>query len=293
MKINRSLPFTIGFVFCACITCWSQAGAPQTALEEIATATKIEDVEKHFPAKLVQLINELSPKEKAEIRQEMEKELLMSQQLKKSGLQLRKTGDGSKWEVVHDDGSIKGTIVVKNSFVSGVDALVLLQATESEKEKSETFAVLLHLEEGEWRITGAGDFHLLDFGAEEFLAKFHRGQSFSGATAFLRTLYTCLITYASTYPNIGLPASLDALAGDETSEPSPEHARILPPGPTGNPMVRGGYEFQYTRIDSDKFRVTARPVQFEPGTRSYFIDESAVIHSTTENRAANENDPPL
>jgi hypothetical protein len=308
VKLSRSLSLTITFVFCSCMSCWSQGGTPEAALEEIATATKVEDVEKHFPTKFLQMIDDLPPKEKAELRREMGKEILIGEHLKRSGLQLRKTGDGRAWEVVQDDGELKGAVVVKNSFISGVDALVLLQATDHERhaadhDRSQTFAISMRLEDGEWRITGAGNFHELDLESEEFFGRFRHSprDADSGAVTLLRTLTTSLMTYASTYPVIGFPASLNALAGAENAEPSPEHSGLLPPGFAGDPMVRDGYEFHYTLIDpgnlegrQGKYRITAHPVEFgKTGAKSFFTDESAVIRSTTENREANENDPPI
>jgi hypothetical protein len=284
---------------------WSQASTPEAALEEIATATKVGDIEKHFPAKILKMIDDLSPKEKTELRQELAKEFLIGEHLKQEGLQLRKTGDGHTWEVVKDDGDLKGTIVVKKSFVSGIDALVILQATDrknEDKDRSMSFTISMSLEDGEWRVTGFGEFRELDFESEEFLGRFRPNprNADAGAASFLRTLTTDLITYASTYPTVGFPASIEVLSGEQSSESSPDHAKLLPPGVTGNPVIREGFEFHYQLIDAGvngkegKYRITARPVEFgKSGTMNLFIDESAVIRFTKENREANENDPPL
>ena len=251
MRLIRRLPLIVTFVFCSCLAGWSQASSPEAALEEIATATKVEDVERHFPVKIQKMIGDLSPKERAELRQEMRREMLIGEKLKQEGLQLRKTGDGHTWEVAQLDGEVKGTIVVKNSFISGVDAFVLVQAAEQENhDKSMTFAISMRLEDGEWRIIGAGNFRELDLESEEFFGRFHPGpkNANAGAASLLRTLNTSLITYASTYPAIGFPASLNALVGDESTAPSSDHAQLLPPGFVGDPVVRDGFEFRYTLI---------------------------------------------
>jgi hypothetical protein len=304
MRLIRRLSLTVTFVFCACMAGWSQASTPEAALEEIATATKVEDVEKHFPAKFLQMIDDLSPKERAELRQEMGQEILISQHLKRSGLLLRKTSDGHTWEVAQNDGEVKGTIAIKNSFISGVDAFVLLQATDHEShDQSMTFAISMRLEDGEWRIIGGGNFRELDLESEEFFSRFHHGpkNADAGAAALLRTLNTSLMAYSSTYPAIGFPARLNALVGEESTEPSSDHAQILLPGFAGDPLVKDGFEFHYTLVEPGniegkpgKYRITARPVEFgKTGTMSFFTDESAVVRSTTENREASENDPPM
>lgn len=285
MRIIRHLSLVTTFVFCSCMAGWSQASTPEAALEEIATATKVGDVEKHFPTKFLKMIDNLSPQEKTELRREMAKELLISEHLKKEGLQLRKAGDGNTWEVVKDDGELKGTIAVKKSFISGVDALVLLQAKDrenEEKDRSMTFAISMRLDDGEWRVTGAGDFREFDLESEEFLGKFHQSPRTADtmAISFLRNLTTCLITYASAYPAVGFPASLEALSGDESSEASSDHARLVEPGVTGNPVIRGGFEFRYQLVDpgnaegrQGKYRITVRPVEFgKSGTISLFTE---------------------
>ncbi len=293
MRINRNISPIIAFIVCTCLTAWSQAATPEAALEEMATTTKAEDVEKHLPAKFLRQVDELSPKERAEFLQM----ILISNHFKNDKLQLHKTGDGKTWEVVQDDGVVKGTIVLKNSFFSGDEAMVLVQAIEKKGEdlgKAETLVISMRLEDGEWRVTGGGDFHEFDFESETILGKFRHsaGNPDANVTAFLRSLNTSLMIYANTYQEIGLPASLDVLGGEEGSEASSEHAHLIL-GLSGNLVVRDGYEFQYTRIDSGKYRITARPVELEKtGGASFFTDESAVIRSTKENRNADENDPP-
>jgi hypothetical protein len=303
MKSNRGMVLALAFLCCSCMAGWSQAG-PVAALEEIATATKVQEIEKHLPAKILQMIDDLPPKEKAEVRQEMAKEFLLGENLKKSGLVLRRAGDGRTWEVVQADGELKGTIAVKNSFISGVDALVLLQATDHEgHDRTVTFAVSMLLEDGEWRITGGGDFHEFDLESEAFFNRFrpHPAAADTYAASFLRTLTTDLITYSNTYPAIGFPASLNALSGAENSEASPDHAKLLEPAFATGPIIRTGFEFRYTLIDpgnveghEPKYRLTATALEFgKMGTKNFFTDETAVIRFTTENREANENDTPL
>jgi len=299
MKPIRNFLLTMALLSCSCVAGWSQASTPEAALAEMATATKIEDVEKHLPVKLHDALEALSPKEKTEFR----KEFLISERLGREGVKLLKTDDGRSWDVVAADGDRKGSISVKNSFMSGSDALVLLQAKEKESDKSHTFVVSMRLEEGEWRVTGAGGFQEMDFESEEFLSQFRRnsGHEDSQAAAFLRTLNTCMIAYASAYPTVGFPASLNALSSGENSEPSPEHAMLIGPLSVTGPLVKDGFEFHYNLIDpgnveghQGKYRITATPVEFgKTGTRSFFTDETAVIRFTTEDREANENDPPL
>jgi hypothetical protein len=310
MNAIRNSSLTLAFVLCSCIAGWTQSGTPIAALEEMATASKIEDVEKHLPIKFQQALDALTPKEKAEFRGQ----LLLREKLERDGLKLHKSDDGMVWEVVHanGDGEPEGSVTIKNSFVSGNDAFILLQAKDNKNAKDSKnsreaewdpnmFGISMRLEEGEWRVTWAGGLQGMDFESEEFLGKFHpKNRDSAAAASTLRTLNTCIITYETTYPKVGAPPNLQALTGTVGQEASPEHAMLLDPSFMASPIIKDGYEFRYTLIDPGiaegheaKYRITATPVEFSKTSKSFFTDESAVIRFTTENREANESDPPL
>jgi hypothetical protein len=106
----------------------------------------------------------------------------------------------------------------------------------------------------------------------------------SHAVGGLRTINTANITYASTYPHLGFPATLRRLGAghDSPCMASEEQAclidRLLAEG------KKDGYEFQYFpgRMDDDGITVTysliARPIDTKKsGTRTFYSDGSGVI----------------
>jgi len=113
----------------------------------------------------------------------------------------------------------------------------------------------------------------------------------------LRSLNTAAITYASTYggfapsiTNFGPPPKGKSL--------SPETADLLADWVvSGRPGI--GYVFTYTAGPKgasgsiDSYTISVRPTAWKPGRPSYFSDQSAVIRSTNENRAATAKDEPI
>lgn len=167
----------------------------------------------------------------------------------------------------------------------------------------------MRLEEGEWRVIGYGPWEHKSLEADDFLHGLlpdEQAASAATAAATLRTLNTALVTYATTYPEVGLPASLQQLSGASGSEPSSQHAMLMDPAFAAAPLIKDGYEFRYTMIEpgainpeTDKepqgrYTITATPVEFgKTGSQSFFTDQSCVVRSTRENREANENDEPI
>jgi hypothetical protein len=83
-----------------------------------------------------------------------------------------------------------------------------------------------------------------------------------------------------------------ALSGAAGARPSPEHAFILES--LTEPLVRDGYVFHYTRTTGTRYQITASPVEFgKSGGKNSFIDESAIIRVTSEDRPATQRDDPL
>lgn len=297
-----------------------QAGTPEAALEELATTDKIEAFARHLPVSIEETINKLNANEK----EELSKKLLVKNLSARDGQTLTKAEDGVTWEIRNAKGELQGSIWVKNSFISGTDALVTLafRRKESSSEGSEEpdgkppqqeqnskevrlMLVSMRLDEGEWRVISFGPWDAQNLETADFLQEVgHAGAGDPGAAAAsaaatLRTFNTSLITYATTYPGIGFPSSLEALAGSNDVEASAEHAKLLDPSDTTVPLVKFGYTFQYTLLDpgtekghEGRYQITATPLELGR-SRSLFTDQSAVIRSTTESREANENDDPL
>lgn len=108
----------------------------------------------------------------------------------------------------------------------------------------------------------------------------------------LRTINTAAVTYSSTYPGTGYPASLKNLgtSGAANSASADLVDSVLASG------TKSGYVFVFTsdgKIPSTGYSIVATPVK--PGTtgqRSFFTDETGVIRMSTEG-IADANSPPL
>ena len=118
-----------------------------------------------------------------------------------------------------------------------------------------------------------------------------------------RSISTAAITYYSTYQN-GFPPTLWAFGPPAGGgEPDCNAPYMLDPHLADG--LQYGYIFNYRpgpRIEDapegcepgvESFTLSARPLRYRTGWRSYFTDETRVIRWTTEDRAATAEDPPL
>lgn len=265
-----------------------QAGTPEDALEDMATANDIETVIKHLPVKVEEFMEKLPLPQ----RTAMADKMLVSRNLEREGGSLVKSSDGRVWELVEKEGRPKTTLRWKKTFVSGNDALV--QVEIKEEHHTELIMIGMSYENNEWRIMQVGEWRGTDVESELLQkAQAETTRDTSAAPSTLRTLNTALVTYAATYPDQGYAPSLRELSGQPDQEPGPDHATLLDPTFLQEPVIKNGYEFRYVRSDSQHYQITATPVQPGEGLPSFFTDESCVIRSTTESRPANANDPPL
>ncbi len=260
-------------------------GGPQEALEELAAAQKPEDFIRHLPVKVQQYFEKMPEQERAALADK----LLISKNLERDGGKLDRVDDMT-WEMVEKEGQPKLTIRLKKTFISGIDALLQLEITE----KNHTAQIMLGMrfEENEWRVVEIGEWNSTNV-ESRFLTEKIAHDSGAYATSVLRTLNTSLVTYSTTYPDTGYPDSLRMLSGETNQQPTAEHAMLLDPSFLEQPVVRGGYEFRYQKTEGDHYQIVAVPQEFSEGVKSFFTDDTAVIRVTTENRPANENDPPL
>ena len=265
-----------------------QSGTPEGALEEMATANDIETVIKHLPVKVQEFMEKLPLPQRAA----MAEKLLISRNVEREGGSLVKSDDGRAWELVEKGDRPKTTIRWKKTFVSGDDALV--QVEVQEENHTGLMMVGMRYEGNEWRIMQVGEWRGTDI-ESEFLSKAVSEAAGNGATAasVLRTINTALVVYVTTYPDQGYAPTLRELSGQADQEAGPEHAMLLDSTFLQEPTIKNGYEFRYARPDGQHYQITATPVQFSEGSRSFFTDESCVIRSTSESRPANANDPPL
>jgi type IV pilus assembly protein PilA len=101
----------------------------------------------------------------------------------------------------------------------------------------------------------------------------------SSAAQSLRTINTALVTYSSTYQNVGFAPSLAALGGANPCTAASTNACLLDEVLSGG--TKAGYSFAYTgdgNTPSVGYSVTATPVQLGlSGQRMFCTDQTSVI----------------
>lgn len=101
----------------------------------------------------------------------------------------------------------------------------------------------------------------------------------SSATQSLRTINTAVITYASTYQDVGFPASLVAMGGAEPCTATSANACVLDQVLSSG--TKAGYTFVYAgdgNTPSVGYAVTATPVSLGvSGQRMFCSDQTSVI----------------
>jgi len=266
-----------------------QAGTPEGALEEMATANDVDTLLKHFPAKMQNSIEKLPLAKRASVMGRF----LVAKNAESHGFQLTKTSDGRGLEIINQEGELVAAVRLKETFISGTDALVELEVRERSQQWKEAM-VEMRYQEGEWRMMRVGSWQGMDV-ESDFMPQEEAVADSDGAAAvsMLRTVNTSLITYAATYPETGFPAGLQSLSGTEDQQSTQDHARLLDESFMQESPVKDGYEFHYHPIDQTHYQITATPVIQSTGKKSFFTDESCVIRATTEGRPANADDPPL
>jgi len=126
----------------------------------------------------------------------------------------------------------------------------------------------------------------------------------SSAVGTLRTINTSLVTYASTYPDVGFPVDLAQLTspGNDCSA-----AGLLDPMLANNAFSKSGYDFAYALNGGDgtcppaappvpggDYTIAAGPsVANKTGIRYFFTDASAVIYEGTTAAEASAMTNPL
>ncbi len=120
----------------------------------------------------------------------------------------------------------------------------------------------------------------------------------ASAVGTVRTINTSAVTYSSTYPTQGFPATLAAMgspAGACTATPA--QACLLDPTLSTDPSIKSGYTFTYTVVGAApavNYSVVAVPTVIgSSGQRGFFSDQSGVIRYTTDGTAPTNASPAL
>jgi hypothetical protein len=306
MKWNQACWLPVVFIAVVALPALAAVdGTPEQAVLDVVTATKPEAVEKHLPVVTVDAIRHLTPAD----RQAAEHAILVGEKFRQQGLEPRMSDDGSALLEFWRRGAgediptpeMKANLV--REIVGGRDALLEL-SLESVRHGSHKLLVWMRLEEGEWRVTelqpgGYGDGTILDQPA--FVEQFRRSQEKeieAQVLATLRTLNTALVSYAATYPDIGLPETLAALAPpEEGDDPTAERAGLLGLEVAAQPYVSAGYVFSYQLLadgSGSSYSIIAGPADHgKSGSRRFYTDESGAICSTSEDRDPTADDDPV
>ena len=113
----------------------------------------------------------------------------------------------------------------------------------------------------------------------------------ASAVGSLRTLNTAAVTYSSTYPGAGYPASLAALgtSGAATSASADLVDSVLAAG------TKSGYTFAWTAgngTPSTGYSIAANPVsRGTSGQRGFYTDQSGVIRNDSTAAATSSSAP--
>jgi type IV pilus assembly protein PilA len=273
---------------------WGMAAIAQTSPEEqvlldMFFAKNAATVENHFPEAVRKVLRELKPEDRAEF----EKVIMIRNQLCERS-KCSVPGDGHALLAVEREGESGPEVVevkLHRRLSDGRESVLQFETATSERSV-ESFQIWMSVEEGVWRITEIrgpyGQKVILD---KEFAERFVHARlnsNESSAVGNIRTLNTSLVTYASTYSDIGFATSLGALGGEGGS---PNHAGLIDAVLAS--AEKSGYRFSL-RGESNEYEIVARPIRFgETGTKSFFTDQSGVIRFTEENRAATASDQPL
>ncbi|HVZ17852.1 MAG TPA: hypothetical protein VG897_12085, partial [Terriglobales bacterium] len=148
--------------------------------------------------------------------------------------------------------------------------------------------------EDEWRVYEVEGGQAVRLDDANFLPGLLRSRNIGSEASVigsLRVYNTALVTYSSTFPEIGFPDSLTVLGGEGGS---PDHAGLVDTYLSSPPFEKSGYRFTYRRTGQDEYTITARSVESRSdSTRSFFTDQTGVIRFTTEDRDARSDDEPL
>lgn len=269
-----------------------QGTTPQAALEEIATATNPEAIARHLPEPVQENIDILPKTQKKLVMNK----LLEMKESQLGGYSIRPAHSSDGWEIIDNEGQLKGNAKLADAFISGVNALLPLEIDFG--GGMQAFIVTMHLEGDEWRIDNFGPWEKSDLGLTKLLHQpTEMEKNDATARETLETLARQLQRYAEMDSRRGYPHDLASL-----TEPFKIGAFRVPPlldeSFAADPVVKSGYHFSYlltgvgdgTPDNLGTYEIIATPGEFnKTGSKNYLLDTSGV-HVTSENRPATEDD---
>jgi hypothetical protein len=269
------------------------------ALLDAFLAKDVATVAKHLPPSFQEALSELPSSEQASVGQT----LLFGERIRHEGVKIvqNETADVILTiEQERGDTKHHAEIRLEKKVSDGYQSVLRISIRENSGEFQAMFEAWMKYEDGEWRIyeINAGDTHsLLNLDDPKFLEEIRGRHSDAGdasAVGSLRTYNTAIVTYESTYPEVGIPSSFEALGPATGDVPSSLHAGLLDAYLGTPPYRKSGYQFTYHPRSSTDYEITARPIEFgTTGKRSFLTDQTGVIRYTEEDRYPTANDPAL
>ena len=224
-----------------------QAATPQAALEELATATKPEVIERHLPEPVQKSIRVLPRLQKQEVMEQ----LLQIKDSQLNDCTIRPAHDADGWEIVSEDGNAKGKVRLDNAFISGLDALLPLHIEAG--GNTHTFIVTMHLEGDEWRIADFGPWEKSDLGLDKLVHQpTEMEKNEAAAKAIVERISQAVYGYSRWHPQNGFPSSLKQLT--EPVQIGERNSTLLDESFAEDPLIKDGYQFRFLRIFSKRRR---------------------------------------
>lgn len=275
---------------------FAQSGPELDALMEVITAKDVATMLRHVPPDLQKAVAELPPASQREIAEEF----LISTRLEREGVKATRPESGPVLVIereVGDEMEEEAEIYLDRRFSDGDETLLRFRIESKsmgESERDMRVSIGLRYVDDEWRIyevEGGKFIHLDDTKLlDRFIVSRQLGNE-AMAIGALRIYNTAMITYSSTFPDVGFPSSLTVLGGEGGS---PDHAGLVDNLLSSPPFEKSGYRFTYYRRCNEEYTIVARPSRSgSDSDRSFFTDQSGVIRYTKEDRDPTADDDPL
>ena len=273
-------------------------GTPERALQDLALASRPEDVERHLPVATVEAAKTLAPDD----RRAFEAILVWRRGDLQNQPQIEVPDDGHAFLVSRIGDNQPSEAHLTESVVTGLDAVLRFSVEGAVPVPLDVIAWMRY-EDGEWRlreIDGGRYQPSIRFDDPQFVERFRHREQKQSESAAIGTLYRVCFAigrYTREHPEAGIPDDLAALAAvqDGNSEdPDTTTDDYLTPDLARNDFESTGYRFHYDLLRGGvegTYLITARPVKDANGRFSYVINEQGDVHQTEEDRDATIEDP--
>jgi hypothetical protein len=287
------------------IPCLAQGGVELEALAEGFFAKDVKTMLRHLPPELGEALAKASPQN----QRMLVERLMFRQQAEKEGVKFTRPEGGGVLLIEppargEGEQSQQIEVFLDKRMTDGNETMLRFRIKSThdvDLSRQEKPSLWMRYVDREWRI------YEIDLNGESiklddpsFLTSLTEPESGrpaaneASAVGSLRTLNMAMVTYASTYPEIGFASSIAVLSGDGTGQ---DQAGLIDPTLGTPPFEKNGYRFALSTPGgwpNVEYSFTARPIEFGvTGSRNFFTDQSGVIRFTNEDREATANDSPL